>query len=183
MAAPLKTSEKKLLLWIARQAIRRKSNLFDGFTTTEPLRALMPTFVTITQDQELRGCIGSLTATRPLYRSVMENAYQAAYSDPRFEAVSAEEISLLRIEISILSPLQPFQLAPSKLLEYLNRSKPGVLIQYDRAQATFLPQVWSHFESADLFLAHLCLKAGLHPETWMKSGVKIWTYTVEKIEE
>ncbi len=139
-------------------------------------------FVTLTLNNELRGCIGRLEAIQSLYKDVMENAAAAAFFDPRFAPLSQEEFKRVKIEISILSEPEEFKYTQvGELIKFLNGNKPGLIIQKGMRRATFLPQVWEDLKTPEEFLSHLCLKAGLPENEWQNGDLKINFYKVEKI--
>lgn len=141
------------------------------------------TFVTLTQDGQLRGCIGSLQAWRPLGLDVQENALAAALRDPRFEALRAEELPHTRIEVSRLTPAEPLQFADeADALRQLRPAIDGVILTAGNRRATFLPQVWEQLPEAAEFMAHLKRKAGLPVDYW-GSDVRLERYQVEKWKE
>ena len=128
-------------------------------------------------NHQLRGCIGSIIAYRPLGVDIVEHAIDSAVNDPRFNRLSIEELDNIEIEISILTP--------PKLLEYqnsedlINKLKIGVdrvIIKYLNHQATFLPSVWSELNNKELFLSHLCLKAGLEPNFYKTNQLEVYVY-------
>ncbi len=132
---------------------------------------------------QLRGCIGTLQAHRPLYEDIIINAQSAALRDPRFSPLKLQELKNIKIEISILS--EP-KLLPYTDIEDLKIKitpfKDGVVLKHGIHQATYLPQVWEQLPQFDSFFTNLCLKANLagdclfeHPE--------IYTYQVEKYQE
>ncbi|MBF0183436.1 MAG: AmmeMemoRadiSam system protein B [Magnetococcales bacterium] len=140
-------------------------------------------FVTLTRQGQLRGCIGSLQAHRPLANDLLDNAQAAALRDPRFPPVSAEELAALRIEVSLLSAPQPFPYSsPEDLLQRLQPGVHGVILSKGGRRATFLPQVWEQLPEAQSFLQHLCQKAGLSADCWREMP-EISVYTVQKIVE
>ncbi|NMB92027.1 MAG: AmmeMemoRadiSam system protein A [Parcubacteria group bacterium] len=181
---------KKYLLQLARKTIEKysfnKSVLeLDEDDLNKELLEKKATFVTLTKNNELRGCIGELEARKPLYQSIIDNSLASAFLDPRFPPVNYEELNNLQIEISILSPLK--KLAPfnntRELLQYLQEKKPGLLIKKDGLQATFLPQVWKELPEPQDFLSQLCLKAGLPPNQWQNLDLEISEYQVEEFKE
>lgn len=179
--------EKSLLLRLSREAIAsvldNNKIIFAKNKISENLKQKLATFITLTINHDLRGCIGHLEPIQELYQDVIENAQAAAFSDPRFLPLIKEELPKIKIEISILSPSQKFTYSSGKeLVQYLEKNKPGVILSKGRYSATFLPQVWEELPDAVHFLDHLCLKAGLKPEAWQE-GVTIETYTVEKFQE
>lgn len=175
-------------LQIAREAIASK---FDGsdinkYTYLNQYPALgvnKATFVTLTLHGQLRGCIGSLIAHRPLIDDLISNAQSAAFYDPRFSPLTPEEFQKVTIEVSLLSePLLLGYTDVEDLKSKIRINEDGIILRYGNNQATFLPQVWEELIDFESFFAHLGLKAGIgsdplhyHPE--------IYTYHVEKIKE
>lgn len=124
-------------------------------------------FVTLEKNADLRGCIGSLQATRPLVLDVVGNANAAAFSDPRFDPVQAEELSALHIKISLLSAAEPLTArSESELLDLIRPGIDGLILEDGKHRATFLPSVWEQLPQPQDFLAHLKRKAGLAPNYW-----------------
>ncbi len=140
-------------------------------------------FVTLTQDGELRGCIGSLEAHRPLAVDLEENARAAALRDPRFPPLTAAELPRTRVEVSILSRAEPMRFKDEQdALGQLRPGVDGVILEYGWHRATFLPQVWEQLPEPWQFMAHLKRKAGLSADFW-SDEVKLSRYTVEKYQE
>jgi uncharacterized protein len=140
-------------------------------------------FVTLTQNEELRGCIGTLEAHRSLLLDVKANAHAAAFYDPRFSALTAAELDETQVEISLLSAMQPLQFSGER--EALSQLQPGVhgvVFEFGRHRSTFLPQVWEQIPSVVEFMAHLKHKAGLSPDFWAEE-VRLSWYTVSKWKE
>lgn len=136
-------------------------------------------FVTVYVDDKLRGCIGYYVATEPLYLNIIKNAISASFSDPRFPPIKQEELKRLKVEVSILTPLKEFKPDNTNhLLEFLEKEKPGVLIEGQGRKALFLPQVWEKIEKPSQFLSRLCLKAGLPSSYWQKEDIKYWIFYV-----
>jgi len=178
----LSAKDHSLLLELARTAITTCSS-----KTTKPipdsLKIPQGVFVTLTENKDLRGCIGNIEPGKPLFQAVMDNAISAAYKDPRFDPVSEEEIAHIHIEISILSLPKKLDFAdPKDLLAKLNHDL-GVVLKKSYYTATFLPQVWELLPKKESFLSNLCMKAGLPSDAWKSPGIEIWVYTVEKFEE
>lgn len=140
-------------------------------------------FVTLTQQGELRGCIGSLEAHRPLVDDVRANAVAAAVRDPRFVPLSVQELALTRIEVSLLSASEPIAFSNERhALSLLRPGMDGVILEYGHARGTFLPQVWESLPHPADFLSHLKRKAGL-PASFWHEGIKLSRYTVIKWKE
>jgi AmmeMemoRadiSam system protein A len=174
----------QVLLPIARAAIARELGRAD--TAPEDgdwLRKPGATFITLMQGDDLRGCIGSLRATRPLVDDVKANAVAAAFRDPRFKPLTREELDRTSVELSLLSELEPIAFRDEQ--DALAQLKPGIdglVFQYGHHQSTYLPQVWEDLPQPSEFLAHLKYKAGLPPDFWSPE-VKLARYTVSKFRE
>lgn len=141
------------------------------------------TFVTLTQAGELRGCIGSLEAHRPLLQDVKANALAAAFQDPRFMPMERNELELTRVEISLLSTATTLTFENEQdALAQLRPHIDGIVFEYRQYRSTFLPQVWEQLPDAETFMAHLKRKAGLTHDFWSES-VRLSRYTVRKWKE
>jgi AmmeMemoRadiSam system protein A len=169
--------ERKRLIEIAGESI--SSYLLTG-KRLEPrsevgaLSQKRGAFVTIKESGELRGCIGQIQSTRPLYLTVADMAVEAAFHDPRFEPLDENELPGLEIEISVLSPLERV-----KNISEIVVGEHGLLIQKDFHSGLYLPQVatennWGLSE----FLEHLCLKAGLPKGSWRDADLSKFTAEV-----
>lgn len=173
----------KILLTIAREAIAERFGLIDDAQALdEPpwLWEQAATFVTLTIDGSLRGCIGTLEAYRPLVDDLRANARSAAFEDPRFAPLSESEFHLSRLEVSLLTPIEPMSAhGEDAVAVKLRPHIDGVVLRYGNHGATFLPQVWSQLPEPGQFLAHLKAKAGLPPDFWHE-GLLLFTYQVEK---
>ncbi|MDR0626947.1 MAG: AmmeMemoRadiSam system protein A [Bifidobacteriaceae bacterium] len=140
-------------------------------------------FVTLTQNGELRGCIGSLEAYRPLGRDVQSHAVDAALGDPRFPPLRAEELGRTDIEVSVLSEAEPLPFSSREdLLSKLHPGRDGLILEAHGRRGTFLPQVWDQLPTSEVFLAHLIRKAGL-PSGYWDADVRIWRYSVTAFEQ
>lgn len=170
-----------VLLAIARESISQGSTPLPPEPWHEDwLRAPGASFVTIKLDGELRGCIGTIDAHRPLGDDVARNARSAAYRDPRFPPVSVEELPRLQVEVSVLTPREPLPAATeSEALAKLRPGVDGIALEYNGASATFLPQVWESLPEPEAFLDALRRKAGLPPRFW-HPDLRLSRYTVEK---
>ncbi len=138
------------------------------------------TFVTLQLEGKLRGCIGSLTATRGLGEDVAWNAHSAALRDPRFAPLSAAEWTRCALEVSVLSPAKPLWFADeAQLLAQIRAGEDGVILGHEGKRATFLPQVWESLPDKRDFLLELVRKAGLPADTRL-ARCKLWRYRVIK---
>ncbi len=141
-------------------------------------------FVTLKKGDQLRGCIGSLTASEPLITAIRHQAENAAFNDRRFSRVEANELTDIEVENSILSEPTPLEFTgPKDLVAKLRPHIDGVILSHGSYQSTFLPQVWDQLASPEDFLGHLAMKAGLPREGWRNDGVEIKTYQVQHFGE
>ncbi|MFN3978086.1 AmmeMemoRadiSam system protein A [Sulfurihydrogenibium azorense] len=176
--------EGKFLLKLARKSIeyyltyRSILPIDERDIPFDNLKRKGASFVTIeTKYGNLRGCIGSIIPYRPLYEDVIHNAVSAAVSDPRFPPLTLEELPNVKIKVSVLTYPKPLIYKDWKdLLEKLKPFEDGVIIKYKNHSATFLPDVWEDIPEKELFLSHLCLKAGLPPDFWKTGLSEVYTY-------
>ncbi len=185
----LTEEEGRYLLSVARKTIEQKiSNLeaqveFDSFDSNK-FSEKRGTFVTLTIDDGLRGCIGNIIPQESLLDGVKANAINAAFRDPRFKPLSGKEWEKVKIEISILTDPKPLDYSNRKdLLEKMRQGTDGVILKKGYNQSTFLPQVWEQLPDKKEFLTHLCLKAGLDGNEWEKEKLEVLTYQVQAFEE
>ncbi len=155
----------------------------DAAALSPALRAAGASFVTLrARGGALRGCIGSLEATRPLAADVAENAYRAAFHDPRFAPLAAGELPGLRIHLSILSAPEPLPATcEADLLARLRPGVDGLVLEDGFARATFLPDVWEQLPTPREFVRRLKQKAGLPSDHW-SSTLRFQRYTARSIE-
>lgn len=133
-------------------------------------------FVTLNCDAQLRGCIGTLEAYQSLVLDVAENAWSAAFRDPRFSPLSDSEYSRTEIHISVLTPATPMTFSSEQnLLEQLQPQIDGLILSLGRQRGTFLPSVWESLPDPRDFLQHLKRKAGLSADFW-SSDIQIERY-------
>ncbi len=142
-------------------------------------------FVTINtgSNEQLRGCIGSLQAYRPLYKDIISNAQSAALRDSRFTPLTLEELKHITIEVSILS--EPKILEYNDLNDLKSKVVPfqdGIVLKHNGKHATYLPQVWEQLPRFDDFFSSLCFKANLN-NNCLSVHPEISTYTVKKYKE
>lgn len=183
-AEPSLDEAGRALIALARNAI--ESGLFE----TKEIKFDMPwlqqcgaTFVTLTKDGQLRGCIGSLEAARPLGIDVAENALSAAFRDPRFPRLAADEWPRCEVEVSLLSAPKRLEFADeADLLAQLAPGVDGVILECDGKRSTFLPQVWESLPDKRAFLGELVKKAGLPADTRL-GRCRVFRYRVAKFHE
>lgn len=179
---------RQLLLDMAANSIKHGLETGNSLPVSiedypEALREKRATFVTLHINNNLRGCIGMLEAVRPLLEDVVENAFAAAFRDPRFAPVSESEFKLLDIHISILSPPTPMQFTSEQdLLSQIRPGIDGLIIEEGLHKGTFLPSVWESLPDPSEFLAHLKQKAGMSPHHW-SDALKLYRYTTESFPD
>jgi len=172
----LDKEQKQLLLKIARETVDSTvtGSAPVGYDIDDPvLNTGCGAFVTIHRLGNLRGCIGNITATTPLWMTVMTMAEEASMRDPRFPPVSPDELEDIDIEISAISPLQ--KIGDIKEIEV---GKHGILIRKGFSQGLLLPQVAAEngFDRIS-FLEHTCLKAGLARNCYREQGCEIFIFS------
>jgi AmmeMemoRadiSam system protein A len=179
----LNNQQKTKLLEIARASINKYLETGKKMELSENdpvLKQEMGAFVTLNKAGELRGCIGNLVASQPLYLTVRDMAVEAAVDDPRFPQLTLSGLKDVEIEISVLSPLQRVDSAQS-----IELGKHGVLVRKGYQSGVFLPQVatetgWSKEE----FLNNLCAhKAGIAADAWKDKDTQLYVFTAEILSE
>ncbi len=172
MQFSISSEDQKSLLQYARDVIR--ANLFF---TPRPMAPKLATsvrsgaFVTLKEGGELRGCIGRMRSDMPLCETIAEMAWAAASEDPRFSPLRRDELPLVKIEITILSPLKP--ISPGEI----EIGRHGLLISAQGRSGVLLPQVPLEFGwDRETFLEQLCRKAGLAPGSWKSPSASLFGF-------
>jgi AmmeMemoRadiSam system protein A len=186
MTAIISKKEGLALLKFARASIAGKFEKKSSDTkdisqevSQEVLKQKQGVFVTLHKKGKLRGCIGNIEPVKTLVDGIQENAIYAAFKDSRFAPLTRDELALVDIEISILTPPEKITYKNSHdLISKLVPKVDGVIIEKDYHRATFLPQVWEQLPDARTFLSHLCTKAGLSANAWEKGELTLHTYQV-----
>ena len=154
----------------------RPLSLEDEPPSFSPWRA---TFVTLTENGRLRGCIGSPGPRRPLIEDALANTAQAAFADPRFPPLKESELKGLRLDVSILSHPRPISArSESELADALEPDRDGLILTAGKRRALFLPSVWRSVPDARAFVRHLTAKAGLDSNRWPE-GLEARRFRVE----
>jgi len=178
----LTDDEKKLLLSTARQSILSALNESTKPTidySAYPLfKKKLGAFVTLKINEQLRGCIGYIVAIGPLFDTICETACSAAFNDPRFNPLTREEFDKIKIEISVLSPLEPIT-----SYDDIEIGKHGILLD-EGGRAVLLPQVATENNfNREQFLTALCHKAGMYGEYWKEKMLKMKIFTATIFSE
>jgi len=179
--------DRNLLLSTAKQSIEyglqnQRALPVEPGNYSALLQTQAASFVTLNLNHQLRGCIGTLEAYQPLIKDVSEHAYDAAFQDPRFPAVTEAELSQLDIHISILTPSEMMEISSEE--DLLNQLQPGVdglIISDSQHKATFLPSVWEQLSEPRDFLNHLKRKAGWSDHYW-SDEIRAYRYKAISIE-
>jgi len=175
------TKEKSALLALARATIVARVNgqpLPEVAKPSKGLESQSGCFVTIKQQGQLRGCIGSFVGSRPLWQTVQEMAISAAIRDPRFYPMKSADLDNFQLEISVLSPLRQVQ-----SVEEIKVGTHGIYLIKGTAHGVLLPQVATEYGwDRETFLRHTCLKAGLPENAWQKE-CEIYIFSAEVFVE
>lgn len=179
----LSEREKNALITLARTSVEHAIHHRKAYDAPMPQEAALNreagAFVTLKEGGTLRGCIGYTSASKPLYQTVRDTATLAAFSDPRFEPVSAEEVSKLEYEISVLSPLRRVQ-----DVRQIQVGQHGLLIKNGRREGLLLPQVpTEHHWDRVRFLEQTCAKAGMPEQCWKEEDTDIFSFTADVFGE
>jgi AmmeMemoRadiSam system protein A len=178
----LDTHQRQQLLHLARSVILRRLQGLGEMQLEDRdyhphLQRQAASFVTLNRDGRLRGCIGNLSPSRPLFVDVAHNAAAAAFRDPRFEPLALEEYAELELHISVLG--EPRQLdvqSREELVQQLRPGLDGVILQQGSHRATYLPSVWAQLPDPEQFITELRRKAGLPRAGWSEE-TKVSIYT------
>jgi len=188
VTSSLNQDEQRSLLLLARASIQQVldggqalETLVDETQLTPGLREPRGAFVSLKQPPKegqrtgsLRGCIGCMVSRKALYRTVIDLASKAAFHDPRFPPLVADELPRVRIEISALTPTRPLG-SPDDLVI----GRDGVHLSKGAASAVFLPQVApEHGWTVEVLLRELALKAGLPRDGWREVDLDVFTAEV-----
>lgn len=190
---PITVEQGRALAILARQAIMEKLGKKVPAKAREAIAPLLAapclqekwgTFICLKINGQLRGCIGSLTATESIVEGVRHNAVNAAFEDPRFPPLAGEELESIKVEVSVLTAPRPLEYTDGEdLAARLVKGEDGLIIRKGIHSATFLPQVWEQLPDPRQFLSHLCQKAGLAGDAWQREKLSVQTYRVQYFTE
>jgi AmmeMemoRadiSam system protein A len=180
-AAPAEYSpaEREILLQVAHHAIAAhlRGETVDVTAPTPHLAEERGAFTTLHLNGQLRGCIGYVLPVASLYKTIAATAVAAAFEDPRFDPVTAEEAPELKVEISVMSPI--FPISP----EQVEIGKHGLIVSFEARRGLLLPQVpIEHGWDVETFLNETCHKAWLPRDAW-RHGAQLEAFTAEVFAE
>ena len=187
-AGPLGSAQRATLMQVARRSIEH------GLASGQPLavipseyhrdlKAVRASFVTLHKNGRLRGCIGHLEAVQPLVVDVAENAFAAAFRDPRFSPLTAAEWPDVEVHLSLLTAPEPMHFRDeADLLDQIRPGEDGLILQDGPNRGTFLPSVWDSLPDPVDFLVQLKYKAGLAANHWSEK-MEVYRYHTESFGE
>lgn len=174
----LTKKEKTALLEIVKKTITAKINDKEMPKLTlesQTLKEKRGAFVTLRKSGHLRGCIGYIKDDKPLWETVREMAVAAAFHDPRFPSLKAEEVEALALEVSVLSPLKHI-----KNIDEIEVGKHGLYIVRGYNSGLLLPQVAVEYGwDRESFLRETCYKAGLPSQAWKDKETEIYVFSAD----
>lgn len=177
----LSIEDQKTCLQTAKASIKsglenNKALPVNASDYSTDLQKQLACFVTLHLNDQLRGCIGALEAYQPLINDVAEHAFAAAFRDPRFPPLQANEFEQIEIEISVLGTPERISFTnEDDLLQQIRPGLDGLILEHQNNRGTFLPSVWEQLPDKNDFLNHLKMKAGL-PSNWWDNNTKISRY-------
>jgi len=184
----LAAAQRAVLIDVARRSIEHGLQTGRPLVVTpseyhRDLKAVRASFVTLQKHGELRGCIGHLEAVQPVVVDVAENAFAAAFRDPRFSPLTADEWPEVDLHLSLLTRPEPVEFTDeTDLIQQLRPGEDGLILQDGPNRGTFLPSVWESLPDPADFLTHLKHKAGLAANHW-SPHLEIYRYTTESFGE
>lgn len=182
--ATLDQSERRRLLSLAHRSIRHGLERGTPPRLDEEVRhgvlgKRRASFVSVRVDGELNGCIGSLEAERPLADDVVQNAFKAAFRDPRLPPLTSSQLDQAHLEVSVLSPLARLDVeGEEQLVEILRPGVDGLVLARGERRGTLLPSVWKKCPEPARFVGIVKQKAGLPVDLW-DERIEAYRYTVD----
>ena len=175
----LDEDEGKTAVCLARKTIINKiaGNTLDCPVLSAIFREKRGVFVTLTEFNELRGCIGYPYPVMPLSEAIVDAAISAATKDPRFPPVQQKELENISIEVTVLTPPQPLHCSASERNKKIEVGRHGLILQGKGHAGLLLPQVATEYNwTPEEFLDHTCLKAGLFKDCWKDENYELLTF-------
>jgi len=193
MSFELTLEEGKYIVRLARRAaetyLTKRQIIKVPADAPSKFREKCGVFVTINSvhgdRHQLRGCIGLPYPTTTLVKAVIESAISSSVQDPRFTPMTADELSQVVFEVSVLTPPEPVEV--EKPQDYCNRIKvgrDGLIVERTYSKGLLLPQVPVELNwDEETFLCECCVKAGLQPDSWLLNGTKVYQFQAIIFEE
>ncbi|MCL2687289.1 MAG: TIGR00296 family protein [Methanobrevibacter sp.] len=185
----LTNKDGEYLIKIAKLAIETYLEKGEKIPTPEDcpphLKEKLGVFVTLNEQNELRGCIGYPEPIAPLIEATIDVAISAAVSDPRFPSLTKGELENIDIEVTVLTKPEILQVnSPSDYLTEIKIGEHGLIIEKEFNRGLLLPQVApEHNMDSETFLAHTCMKAGLNSQCWLEEETKVYTFKGQIFKE
>jgi len=178
---PIAENDQAVLLNLSRAALDEfvtegRQIQINESSMPEDLKKKSGCFVTLYENNQLRGCIGYILPDEPLYKCVIDNVINAAQHDPRFSPLGAGELNQTRIEISVLTNPKKLDFSSGDDLKGKLNENDGVVMRQSMKQSTYLPQVWEQIPDKELFLSSLCEKGGMIADCWNSTATDVFTY-------
>jgi AmmeMemoRadiSam system protein B/AmmeMemoRadiSam system protein A len=176
-ATALKIARDTLTMWVEEQ--KRPTEIIKKYKITDSLKEKRGVFVTLTKNDQLRGCIGHVIGRLPLYEGIMENAINASTNDPRFNPVIKSELNNIHIEISVMTPLTPV-----KTIDEIEVGVHGLMMENGYYRGLLLPQVATEWGwNREEFLENTCRKAGMNKDCWKDKKTVITKFSAQVFGE
>lgn len=179
--APIQRAELHALARESIELALREGGLvpYAGEPRDPGLNRPSASFVTLRVGDDLRGCCGSIEASRPLSEDIWNNAWASAFADPRFPPLTSDEWFGTNVQISVLSEPERCDVrSEAELLRILRPGYDGLILQLGNRRSTFLPAVWEQLPEPAHFVRHLKMKAGWPVDFWPPE-MEAWLYTTE----
>ncbi len=165
----VKLARKTIELFLSENRLPKPQDL--GFELSQVFGEKRGVFVTLTENELLRGCIGHPYPDSTLEDAITDSAISAATRDPRFPPVGKDELDDIVVEVTVLTPPERINAPPKELPNLIEIGRHGLIVKQGYCQGLLLPQVAPehNMDSID-FLGHTCLKAGLSPDAWLRGA-------------
>lgn len=179
----LNEEEKKELLMLSRKTLETyylSGKIFEYTPINSRLKELhLGCFVTLKKRGNLRGCLGNFSSKTPLYLNIQKMTISSAKEDPRFDPVKHSELKDIDIEISVIYPMIEI-----KNLDEIQVGRDGLYVEQGFFRGVLLPQVATEYGwDREEFLSHTCIKAGLPPNAWKNTQIRIFRFEADVFGE
>jgi uncharacterized protein (TIGR00296 family) len=178
-------NEGEQLVKLARRAVEKylEDSVIIYSDNCKIFSQKMGVFVTLNylnskNEESLRGCIGFPLPEKELYQAVVEAAIAAATQDPRFPPIDRNELTNIIFELSLLTTPEEIKVQnPKDYPNHIKIGRDGLILQWRHGSGLLLPQVPVELKwDVDEYLANICYKAGVLPDTWLIPGSKLYKF-------